>query len=274
MEPVSLGSLAVWSHTVPQPKARVLLIHGLSEHSGRHMNTVHWLNQNAFEVVRFDLRGAGLSGGRRQWIQSFQDYVDDTTSVFHWTQRELSPLPLFVMGHSLGGAIAIRFAASYQTLFKGLILTAPAYLVGSGISQLKIKVGQILVKAAPNLRIPKSTTSDGVSRDKQVVEAYVNDPLCCHFNTLKQGDEILKTLPTLLRVAENISVPVLMAHGSRDAIVRLEGSYELLRAFASKSKELYVAPGCFHELHNELKDEREAYFRQLELWLSGQLTQK
>lgn len=271
MEPINLNSLAVWQHPSPNPRARVLIIHGLSEHSERHINTIEWLNQNQIEVVRFDLRGAGKSGGRRQWIEKFSDYVQDTTTVFNWIQRDLNSLPLFVLGHSLGGAIAIHFAASYGSLFKGLILSAPAFQVGAGISPIKVKVGQTLVKFMPNLRLPKSTASGGVSRDPKVVEAYEKDPLCFHFNTLKQGDEILKTLPLLGQIASQITVPSLIVHGSADPIIKVEGSYDLLRALSSKSKELYIAPHCKHELHNELEESRLDYFRHLEMWISGQL---
>lgn len=271
MEPINLDSLAVWQHSVTHPRARVLLIHGLSEHSGRHLNTVTWLNHHEIEVVRFDLRGAGKSGGRRQWVEHFDDYVQDTTQVFNWIQRDLKNLPLFLYGHSLGGAIALHFASSYHSLLTGLILSAPAFQVGSAISPIKIKLGQALVKIAPNLRLPKSTTSSGVSRDPKVVQDYEKDPLCYHFNTLKQGDEILKTLPGLPEIANKISAPSLIAHGSDDPIIRIEGSYELLKALASKSKELYIAPDCRHELHNELETSRLDYFRHLEMWMSSHL---
>lgn len=268
---MNLESLAVWHHSVAQSRARVLIIHGLSEHSGRHLNTVEWLNQNQIDVVRFDLRGAGRSGGRRQWVETFEDYVEDTVKVFNWIQRDLEPLPLFVFGHSLGGAIAIHFAASYHTLFKGLILSAPAYLVGSGISPVKIKLGQALVKIMPNLRLPKSTASTGISRDPKVVEAYEKDPLSYHFNTLKQGDEILKALPNIPSLTSKISVPTLIVHGSADPIIKIEGSYEIMKALSAKNRELYVAPQGMHELHNELEECRIAYFRHLEMWISSQL---
>lgn len=274
MHSFSVGSLAVWKHSPNVPKARLLLIHGLSEHSARHINTVEFLVNSGIEVVRFDLRGAGESGGKRQWIGQFHDYVEDTTSVFNWIQRELLPLPLFVLGHSLGGAIAIQFASSYHSLLKGLVLSAPAYIVGAGVSPLKIQVGKLLVKVAPNLRIPKSTSSVGISRDKEAVEKFINDPLSCHFNTLRQGDEVLKNLPLAPQFAKNIKTPTLIVHGSADPIIRLEGSYEILKCLGAKNKELFIVPHCYHELHNELIEDRDHYFQHLGLWLNLQLKSK
>ena len=146
MEPTALGPLAVWRHRADKapPLARVLLVHGLSEHSGRHRNTIQFLLSAGFEVVRFDLRGSGRSGGRRQWCARFEDYVDDTSRVFSWICSDLDPLPLFLLGHSLGGTIGIFFAASYGKVLEGLILSAPAFYPGPSIAGWKIKLGKLI----------------------------------------------------------------------------------------------------------------------------------
>ena len=268
MDSITLGQLSVWNHPVKNPKARVLIIHGMSEHSERHMNTVEWLTKEEYSVVRFDLRGSGRSGGRKQWIEKFSDYVDDTITVHNWIQRELDPLPLIVLGHSLGGAIAIHFAATYSRALKGLILSAPAYLVGAGVSPLTIAVGKVLAKVAPTVRIPKATDCRMISRDQSVVTQYENDPLSYHFNTLQQGDQILKALTEIPKLASKILTPTLLVHGTGDQIIRLEGSFEILKGLGSKDRELYIAPHCYHELHNELADDRLNYFRALSFWLS------
>src|SRR4051794_35258147 len=114
MDPLHLGPLAVWHHAPEKDAiARVCLIHGICEHSERHLNTINACLENRLEVVRFDLRGFGRSGGRRQYVERFEDYVTDVARVFNWVHRELPPLPLFLLGHSLGGAIATHFAALY-----------------------------------------------------------------------------------------------------------------------------------------------------------------
>ena len=271
MEPFFVGPLAVWTH-VPKkehPKARVLLIHGLSEHSGRHLNTIQHLIGSGIEVVRFDLRGSGRSGGRRQWVERFDDYVQDVAHTFHWIEENLAPLPLYVLGHSLGGAIAIYYAAFYPKDCSGLVLSAPAFLVGSGISSVKILIAKLLERFAPTLKIPGSTDFTAISRDENVRTDYREDPLCNHFNTLQQGNEILRALPGIPDQCRRIRVPTLIVHGSMDQLVKLEGSFQILEALASQDKMLQVIPGGFHEPHNDLC--KEEYFAILDAWFKTRL---
>ncbi len=272
MQSIPVGQLAVWVHPAErEPLGRVLLIHGLSEHSARHLNTVNALTKMGYEVVRFDLRGAGLSGGARQHIEKFDDYVQDTTQVYTWICREKSPLPFFVLGHSLGGLIAIHFAANYNKALTGLILSAPAYKVGEGISPLKIAMGKFASRFLPKLKMPKSI-GEPVSRDPLVVEAYDKDPLNCQFNTVNQGVEILNAMDHLLLTAKKITCPVLIIHGTADRIILPEGSFELIRTFSSKDKVLQFLPSGYHEPHNDLC--KEEYFSLLNLWLSKHLKKK
>jgi acylglycerol lipase len=266
MEPMSLGHLAVWRHTPSNgsPKARVLLIHGICEHSGRHLPTVETLSAAGMEVVRFDLRGSGASGGRRQFVDKFEDYVADVVKVYNWISSDLEPLPLFVYGHSMGGAIAIHFASQYSALFHGLILTAPGYLTGSGISPLKIAVGRVVCKFLPTMRIAAGNP-ENLSRDPEVVEAYRNDPLSSHFNTLRQGEVVLDAFKEIPARCKQIRNPVLIAHGSSDKVIMPSGSFEVLQALASPSKELHYLPGVYHEPH--LDFEKEKYFALLTRWV-------
>ncbi len=270
-DPVFLGPLAVWRHLPPAGagRARVLLIHGISEHSGRHLNTVEWLTARQFEVVRFDLRGSGESGGRKQWVSRFADYVEDTSSVFNWICSQLPQLPLFLHGHSLGGTVATHFAALYGPDLRGLSLSAPAYLVGGAISPAKITVGRVLATLLPTVRLPNGSDFEAVSRDPRVVEAYRTDPLAYHFNTLQQGNEVLKGLEKMPELIGRIRVPLLIVHGTADRIIRPSGSFSLIRRSASADRQLHYFPSGYHEPHNDI--EKETYFTLLSRWFQHQL---
>lgn len=271
MQPLLVEKLAVWSSTPEaiSPKARVLMIHGVSEHSGRHLGTEQALLKAGYSVVRFDLRGAGRSGGRRQWVRHFNDYLDDVSSVYRWICRELPPSPLFLFGHSLGGAIALSFLESYQKAFVGCVLSAPAYRLGGAISPLTVAIGRQLVKLLPTLRIPATSDKSAISKDPLAVKAFLEDPLCCHTNTLSQGKAILDQLEKIPMIASKITLPTLILHGSLDQIIRLEGSFELLQKIGSKDKTLQIIPGGFHEPHND--QEKEEFFSLLTLWFYRQM---
>lgn len=263
---VDVGQLKAWVEPARgEAIARVVLVHGLGEHSGRHKGTAAALTQKGYEVVRFDQRGCGQSSGKPQWIESFGDYADDTHQVIAWAKQELQAKPLFLMGHSLGGAVAIHVAAEAREPLAGLVLSAPAYLPGEGVSPIKIFVGRLLERVLPGLKVPGTLDVKAISRDPAVVEAYKNDTLNASFNTVRQGNEILRALDRVPELCRKISVPTLIVHGDSDRLVKLEGSRVVLGALASKDKTLKVFPGGYHELHNDL--DRDGYFAVLTDWL-------
>lgn len=266
MNATSVGNLAVWHHpTAGRPIARVLLVHGISEHSGRHLPTVQALVAKNIEVVRLDLRGAGQSGGRRQWISSFNDYVADVAAVHGWIGAKLPELPLFVLGHSLGGAISVYFTRQYGPLLRGLILSAPAHLPGRALGPVKIFVGKLLAPLLPTFRL-YSSRPEALSRRPEVAEAYRQDPLAFRFNTLQQGRLVLEALARVPETAQAITTPTLIAHGTHDTVILPEGSFAILRALASRSKELHYLPGVYHEPHLDLG--AEAYFGLVTRWIA------
>jgi alpha-beta hydrolase superfamily lysophospholipase len=267
MEPLSLGSLAVWLHPATStPRARVLIVHGICEHSGRHLPTVEFLTRAGFETVRFDLRGAGKSGGKRQHVQKWEDYVEDVVQVFNWICRERDPLPLVVLGHSMGGAVAAYFAKNYQKHLRALVLSAPAYLIGGAVSPIKISVGKLLGNVIPTLKVAGGDDRTAISRDPGVVEAYYSDPLSCHFNTVRQGNEVLRGIAAMPKICAEINLPTLFVHGTADRIIRFEGSFELLKVMKGPFRQLHAIPGGYHEPHNDVG--REEYFNTLVGWLS------
>lgn len=263
----AIGPLRAWlKNAASVARARIVIVHGLGEHSGRHLSTVEHLAAQGYELVRFDARGCGQSDGKRQWIDAFDDYVADLRSVIAWIQRDRPTLPLFLLGHSLGGAIAMHAAAAApKGLLAGLVLTAPAYLPGGGVSPVKIMIGQLIERVLPALRIPGSLDVTAISRDQAVIAAYKADPLNCSFNTVRQGAEIIRALERIPSLCAAIDIPVLIAHGDADRLIKIEGSRKLMALLAARDKTLKVFPGAFHELHNDL--DREAFFALLDDWL-------
>lgn len=268
--PLMVGRLAVWHH-VPNAnaKARVLLFHGISEHSGRHKPTIDWFLSQNIEVVRFDFRGSGQSGGKPQWIEKFSDYVNDGAEILSWIQRSLEIKPLFLFGHSMGGVIAIHFISLYQSQFKGLLLSAPAYKTGSYLPAWKVFLGKALVPLFPGMRLYSDVKGATLSRIPEVEKRYAEDPLSFHFNTLRQGDEILKAMEQVPQVCKNINLPTVIFHGTADKVISPPGSFEILENLSTPDRELHYLPGAFHEPHNDLG--ASDYFDLVGQWLTRQL---
>ncbi len=269
MEGVSqkIGALKVWYHAAPSSKGEVIHIHGLGEHSARHHYTFTALINAGYSVVRFDLRGCGESEGERQWIQRFEDYAEDATQVIEWARGRAGKanIPRFLMGHSLGGAIAIHTLSRGERGLRGLVMSAPAYRPGGGVSGVKIAVGKMLSRVLPHLKIPGTLDLSMLSRDLQVAEAYRRDPLNCTYNRARQGVEILRAMEELPERCKLIRIPAWIAHGTEDQIIRYEGSRELIPYFSSEDKMLQEFPGGYHELHNDTC--RAEYFSKLIGWL-------
>jgi alpha-beta hydrolase superfamily lysophospholipase len=172
----------------------------------------------------------------------------------------------------LGGAIAIHFAAVYGPLLDGLILTAPAYLVGESLPEWKLRIGKLLVPLLPALRMPGGRDKSDLSRDPSIGPAFLSDPLCSRFNTLGQGQAILSALEQVPEKCAQISLPTLIVHGSADRLIRPEGSQKILEALKSKDKTLHYLAGGFHEPHNDL--DKEAFFAILDRWIRAHLDVK
>ncbi|ETX02618.1 MAG: hypothetical protein ETSY1_02915 [Candidatus Entotheonella factor] len=257
-----------WHHHVPgSSKPRIVIVHGLSEHSGRHLGTIHQLTAADYECVRFDLRGHGESGGKRQWIESFEDYIDDVQTIFDWIDNHLPAKPVFLHGHSLGGAICLRFTARYQAKLSGLMVNAPAYKIGDGIPAFKIALAKIMNRFLPGLTMKRNLDITAISRDPEVVSGCQNDPLVYAFNTVRQGYEILNALPAMIEHVQHITIPILFTHGQQDRLVSLHGSQELFNSCASRDKEFICFEEAYHEVHNDF--DCEAYFQSIIKWLEA-----
>jgi alpha-beta hydrolase superfamily lysophospholipase len=267
-EQVRIQGLICWIHSCPTPKGRVVIVHGLGEHSGRHSHTIEALNSASFEVIRFDLRGCGKSDGIRQWINHFDDYVEDLNKIMAYV-AERPPLATFVLGHSLGGALSVRYASQNPKAIKGLILSAPAYIPGGGVSKIKIFIGRILNKLTPSMRISGGLDVTAISRDPDEVARYQSDELVYSFNTVRQGTAILNALPNVPIWAGSIEVPTLILHGDKDRLVSHSGSEKILEALSSTDKKLETFPDGAHELHNDL--DRTLFFKTIVEWLTNHI---
>lgn len=252
------------------PKATLVVVHGLAEHSGRYANLADYFVPRGYAIFGLDHRGHGRSEGTRCYVDRFSSYLDDLDTFVNIVRNKHAGARIFLVGHSVGGTIATAYAANRQDGLAGLILSAPALKAGSSVSRLGMALARVLSGLTPKMGIA-SLEATALSRDKAVVEAYLKDPLV-HQGKIcaRLGGELLnmmeKKLPPQM---PRIKLPVLIMHATADRLSNPEGSRLLCDLVGSKDKTLRFYEGLYHEIFNE--PERGQVLTDMENWLAAHI---
>jgi len=249
--------------------AVLLIVHGLGEHSGRYMNVVNHFVPLGYAVYGLDHIGHGKSAGTREFVETFDDFTDTLTVFYKMVAEWQVDVPIFILGHSLGGLITSYYLLDHQNKFKGAIISGPAVKIGDSVSQATIMMGKVLSKIAPKMGLI-SLDVNAISRDPDVVAAYVNDPLVFHGKTpARLAAELLSAILRVTAEAGVITLPISIVHGSEDSLADPTGSQMLYDKASSEDKTLKIYNGLYHEVFNE--PERERVLKDIEDWLNSQL---
>lgn len=251
-----------YSSAVPElPRAAVIIAHGFGEHKGRYRHVIEALARRGYAVYAPDHRGHGESGGPRFYVDRFDDFVEDLQRMVEIARNAHPDLPIFLIGHSMGGLIATRYALRHQQQLAGLVVSAAALIIGNDVSPWLKRASAFISAVAPRaLLVPATKSAESVlSRDPEVQRLWDSDPLT-HKGKVRArfGHEFMmagmRTLPHL----PSLRLPLLVMYGACDTFVG--GSQELYEAAGSDDKTLRVWPECRHEIFNELeKDDVIAY---------------
>jgi len=249
------------------PKAVLLVVHGLAEHSGRYANLVDYFVPKGYAVYSFDQRGHGRSEGLRCYVGRFSEYVQDLDTFIGMIRNEYEQAKIFPVGHSMGATIAVAYAVRYQDRLAGLLLSGAALKIGSTVSPVLMAMAKVL-----SLLLPKTGTTvldaSTLSRDRAVVDGYVNDPLVYRGKIrARLGAELIKITRELPSAIPEIKLPVLIMHGADDRLSDPEGSRMLFERVGSEDRTLKLYEGFYHEIFNE--PERERVFWDIGAWLAA-----
>lgn len=257
-----------WQGLVPadEPTGVVLVCHGLGEHSGRYGHVEDALVPEGWAVYGLDHRGHGRSEGRRAHLDHYADWLADFDAFRRLVEARHPGLPVFVLGHSTGGQIALAYALDHGDGLRGLVLSAPA-LASDAVPRRAVPVLRLLARVAPTLR-PVGIDETKISKDPAVVTAYQNDPLVHHGRpTLGLSVAVYGQFAVLPERARALRLPLLLQHGELDALTDPAGSRLLERTSGSPDQTVRYYPGLWHEIYNE--PEREAPLRDLREWLAA-----
>ncbi len=242
------------------PKAEVVMVHGLGEHSGRYERTGSILAERGFSVRAFDLVGFGASGGDRAYVEDWTQFLDQLQT--HVEKAIATGRPVALLGHSMGGTIAIEYALSDRPAPHALVLSAPGLAGGKAWQRI---LAPRLAAVAPKLRIPNGFTGDQLSSDPAVGEAYFADPLVITKTSARLGAELFAAIDRVNRHLGSLEMPTLVMNGGSDTIVPPQSSLPL-----DPVAERVLYPKLRHELFNEA--EGPEVVGEIADWLGATLT--
>ncbi|MEP7215656.1 MAG: lysophospholipase [Anaerolineaceae bacterium] len=258
-----------WRPDHGEPRGVAAICHGFAEHSGRYGEVAAYLNGRGYVVEALDLRGHGRSDGVRVHVHSFNEYLNDLHRFLKNVRRRNPGLPVVLLGHSMGGGIAVLYVIARQPDLAGVVLSGPA--VGSDFIKLSRarRLALKLLSVAPRLRLP-SLPATAVSRDPAVVRAYEEDPLVFRGgSTVAHAVAGARAINRAARDMEQIDLPLLILHGTADTLVPVGGSEELNRRARSPDKALKLYEGLYHEVLNE--PERLDVLGDIAAWLDERI---
>ncbi|NJE02785.1 alpha/beta hydrolase [Thermococcus sp. MV11] len=223
----------------------VVLVHGLGEHSGRYGRLIKELNYAGFGVYTFDWPGHGKSPGKRGHTS-----VEEAMEIIDSIIEEIGEKP-FLFGHSLGGLTVIRYAETRPDKIRGLIASSPALAKSPETPGFMVALAKFLGKIAPGVVLSNGIKPELLSRNRDAVRRYVEDPLVHDRISAKLGRSIFVNMELAHREADKIKAPVLLLVGTGDVITPPEGSRRLFEELAVEDKTLREFEGAYHEIFED-----------------------
>lgn len=254
------------------PKALIFVSHGAGEHCGRYDELAQMLKGLDMLVFAHDHVGHGQSEGERMVVSDFQVFVRDLLQHVDTVQKDYPEVPIFLLGHSMGGAISILAAAERPTHFSGMVLISPLVLANpESASTLKVLAAKLLNFVLPNISLGRIDSSV-LSRNKSEVDLYNSDPLICHAGVkVCFGIQLLNAVSRVERAMPRLTLPFLLLQGSADRLCDSKGAYLLMESSRSQDKTLKMYEGAYHVLHKELPEVTNSVLHEINTWVSHRI---
>lgn len=252
-----------WLPAAAEPQAVVLLAHGGAEHSGRYAWAAGRLAERSYAVFAVDHRGHGRSAGPRALVDRLANAATDLHTLSDLARDRHPGVPVVLLGHSMGGLVALDYACRFQDELAALVLSAPLAVLK--VNPVMRGMSSLLSRVAPRLPVYKIDGTT-VSRDPDVVRAYDADPLnhrgALPARTVGELAAATRALPERLA---NLRLPILTLYGSGDRLVDPSGSALVESCCASEDCTVRRYDGLYHELLNE--PEREQVLAAIVAWV-------
>ncbi|MGB8353774.1 MAG: lysophospholipase [Chthoniobacteraceae bacterium] len=249
-------------------KASVLLTHGMGEHSGRYRHVAEFLAGRGYRLCTYDLRGHGRSGGRRGYIQNYDELLDDLAMVKEHYARPGEPM--FLYGHSMGGQITLNYMLERRPKVQGAIVASPWLELSFRPSRWKLLMAKIMLKLWPTFTQDGPDDDTLLSRDATFLASMPERDLLHHKMSARMYHELLGGALNSMRRAGECDYPLLMIHGAEDPLTSAKATEAFFKKVVSKDKTLKIYPDMLHETHNEIG--REGVLGGMAEWMGERST--
>lgn len=253
-----------WPNAPENAHAAILLLHGLGEHMGRYGHVASALQAAGYVVFGYDHHGHGLSSGLRGNLLSPSQLLDDVRFVIEHV-RALTPAPMVLLGHSMGGLIAARAVANALPHIDALVMSSPALGVQTNFIQKMLLA--TLPKLLPHIRVDNGVKTAWVARDAKVVRAYLEDPLVHRQISAGLAAWLLKEGPQTVAQASAWSMPTLLLYAGQDQLVLPQASAEFVRLAPAQVVQSHCFNVMYHEIFND--PEKALVMAKLLAWLDN-----
>lgn len=237
---------------VPDPRAAILVVHGLFEHSGRYEELGDSMAGHRYSTFALDIRGHGASEGRRGHIARFDVLLQDLDR-FRREVQGLLPIgvPMFLLGHSMGGLVALRYLEEYDAPFAGAIITSPWLGTAYDAPRWKVMMGNVFNRILPAFPFSVQLDPADLTHDDERGADYAEDPLIHSTITPRMFSELSSAIDTAFRRGERIKVPVLFLLAGEDTLVSTDRSLAFARSLPTERVTVEVHEGMRHEVLQE-----------------------
>jgi acylglycerol lipase len=244
------GVTLFWQEWKPQtaPKACVVIVHGIGEHSGRYQHVAEYFNKSGYAVLGFDHRGHGRSEGARGYF----GYDQATGDIVHFVDdmaAQYSGKPVILYGHSLGGALVLYYGFTQKMHVKAVVCTSPGLDTAQPLPAAKLFLARLMSKVYPAMQMKNDLDISGVSRDPEVPKRYMADQLNHPYVTALLGMDLI-TKGQWMQKQTSFPVPLLLLQGGADRIVNAKATQTLAKNLGDHV-EFHLLDGHYHELQNE-----------------------
>lgn len=247
--------------------ASILLIHGQSDHSSRYIHVGEYLSQNGIAVFAIDLYGHGKSEGKQGHVPSYEVYLDSVGAALSWMQERFPDQESFLYGHSMGGNIVANFVLKRKPRIRGTVLSGPYFELAFKPSAGQMMLAKTGIRLMPSLTQPTKLDPEGLSRDKEVVQAYIEDPLVHGMISPVAFLGVDEAGKWALQHAKDWEGSLLLIHGEKDPVTSIEASKKFVKNVPHHNQDITFKEweGHLHEIHNEIG--KEAVLEFLKNWI-------